>query len=154
MTVIECDRCLPGQNGDRIDVHRVDQLPCEHVGLAIQRLTAGIVVPRELLADMLDMQRAYAPLLGPDTRTPAERAAAKAEREAEDARKLADAQARHAAARAKVDGKLAEVLDAHGPMSPGYALWPVCLGCDIDGYDAEPPEWPCSTWALIADESH
>lgn len=31
---------------------------------------------------------------------------------------------------------------------------PVCRGCDFDGYECEPPSWPCSTAALVytADE--
>lgn len=25
----------------------------------------------------------------------------------------------------------------------------VCHGCDVDGYDAEAPVWPCRTWQLL-----
>jgi DNA polymerase-1 len=42
----------------------------------IQKIARGIVIPREMLADYVGMQRTYAPLLRPDTRTAAERAAA------------------------------------------------------------------------------
>lgn len=45
--------------------------------------------------------------------------------------------------------------------SPAFALivalhWPndverpVCAGCDIDGYEAEEPEWPCRTIRVVA----
>ena len=36
---------------------------------------------------------------------------------------------------------------APGPEMSGW--WPVCLGCDGSGSDAEPPTWPCRTWTLI-----
>src|SRR5450755_4874815 len=41
------------------------------------------------------------------------------------------------------------VLELHraGPEMSGW--WPVCLGCDGSGSDAEPPAWPCRTWTLI-----
>ena len=38
----------------------------------------------------------------------------------------------------------------HGPAVKPYYRDPVCDGCDIEGYDAEPPEWPCRTWKLAA----
>lgn len=29
---------------------------------------------------------------------------------------------------------------------------PTCGGCDIDGYEAEAPEWPCRTVQTVADQ--
>ena len=47
------------------------------------------------------------------------------------------------------DPALRAVLELHraGPEMSGW--WPVCLGCDGSGSDAEPPAWPCRTWTLI-----
>jgi len=41
------------------------------------------------------------------------------------------------------------VLELHRPVIEGSGWWPVCLGCDSTGPDAEPPAWPCRTWTLI-----
>lgn len=41
-----------------------------------------------------------------------------------------------------------KVLDLHAADS---IEGPKCQGCDIDGYEAEQPEWPCATVELIAD---
>lgn len=34
------------------------------------------------------------------------------------------------------------IADLHSP-EPG--AWPRCTGCDVDGAEAEIPEWPCRT---------
>lgn len=66
---------------------------------------------------------------------------------------LAAAQARHAAARARLDGeKLREVLDHHGPCVYETESWAHCAGCDPGAYAEDDPEWPCSTWLLIMGE--
>lgn len=41
------------------------------------------------------------------------------------------------------------VLDLHAEQD-GVA-WTVCRGCDSDGYDAEPPPWPCRTVDAVAE---
>lgn len=45
------------------------------------------------------------------------------------------------------------VLDLHHEQGmyreSGYP-WPTCDGCDMDGYEAEPPEWPCRTVQAVA----
>lgn len=38
----------------------------------------------------------------------------------------------------------------HGPVVKSYYRDPVCDGCDMDGYECEPPEWPCRTWNVVA----
>lgn len=48
------------------------------------------------------------------------------------------------------------VVELHGPKpySVGFdgVVWRwQCEGCDLDGYEAEPPEWPCQTTRLIAE---
>lgn len=55
---------------------------------------------------------------------------------------------RHDQLIATATGLQRAVLELHAPV-PGARE--VCEGCDIDGYEAEPPEWPCRTWALAAD---
>jgi hypothetical protein len=46
-------------------------------------------------------------------------------------------------------GALRAVVELHAPdwYHPYYYG---CRGCDADGYEWEPPEWPCSTVELIA----
>ena len=40
------------------------------------------------------------------------------------------------------------VLDLH---SRGAGHYPECTGCDYEGYESEPPSWPCRTVEAIAD---
>jgi hypothetical protein len=57
----------------------------------------------------------------------------------------------HALLLASATGLHRAVLEMHGPvLEPAYH-WPVCNGCDFDGYEGEPPEWPCSTYILARD---
>jgi hypothetical protein len=37
------------------------------------------------------------------------------------------------------------VLELHGPSSWASE----CEGCEVAGYEAEQPDWPCQTWRLI-----
>lgn len=49
------------------------------------------------------------------------------------------------------DPTLRAVLHLHRPVFDSPGGWPVCQGCDsFDGPDAQPPDWPCRTWTLIA----
>lgn len=43
------------------------------------------------------------------------------------------------------------VLELHAPSVEDAYAYPVCRGCDADGYDCEPPEWPCRTYVLARD---
>jgi hypothetical protein len=53
---------------------------------------------------------------------------------------------------------LRAVVELHAPVThyPGsdvsVGFRPQCFGCEIDGYDAEHPEWPCGTVKAIARE--
>lgn len=41
------------------------------------------------------------------------------------------------------------ILDLHQRV-PNHSNWR-CEGCNLDGYEAEPPEWPCDTTVAIAE---
>lgn len=48
---------------------------------------------------------------------------------------------------------LRAVIELHAPR-PYFDHtpdWLICKGCDLDGYDAENPPWPCSTVRTIAE---
>lgn len=53
----------------------------------------------------------------------------------------------HAALLQATAGALREVVELHAPV---WAYMWECQGCDADGYEWEPPSWPCSTVELIA----
>lgn len=49
---------------------------------------------------------------------------------------------------------LYEVIELHGPQpwmiaTDGTVRRWVCEGCDLAGYDAEAPDWPCKTTGVI-----
>jgi hypothetical protein len=46
-------------------------------------------------------------------------------------------------------GALRAVVELHAPVWDSCREWE-CQGCDADGYDWEPPSWPCSTTELVA----
>ena len=49
-----------------------------------------------------------------------------------------------------LDPTVRAVLEHHRPVREPEVDVPICRGCDTeDDPDAEPPTWPCSTWALI-----
>jgi hypothetical protein len=50
---------------------------------------------------------------------------------------------------AAIDDPLARaILDLHAADTEEH---PECEGCEFGGYDAEAPEWPCSTVRLVAE---
>lgn len=50
-----------------------------------------------------------------------------------------------------VDPMIAEVLLLHCPEEKGKGWWfNRCEGCDWEGYEGEPPSWPCRTVRLIS----
>ena len=74
------------------------------------------------------------------------------EERAEWARKSEERKQRAAEYAAKIDA-ISEpvaraVLDLHARKAR-YSNWQVCEGCDINGYEAEEPGWPCRTVVLI-----
>jgi hypothetical protein len=80
--------------------------------------------------------------------TPAERAEHERHR-AEYERLVAEREAKLAAARARLAGIVEEpartILNLHHE-DEGEA----CQGCEFDGWEAEPPVWPCITTVTIA----
>lgn len=45
---------------------------------------------------------------------------------------------------------LAELEALHSPARGDYGFtWPRCDGCDMDGFEAESPAWPCRTAAIL-----
>ena len=84
--------------------------------------------------------------------------------QAEEDRRAAELDAKRAAVAARIPGELARldalddpvsraVLDLHA-RRPWYAYdtatWWTCTGCDMDGYEAEEPRWPCRTAEAVA----
>ncbi|MER7280381.1 hypothetical protein ABT369_38690 [Dactylosporangium sp. NPDC000244] len=64
----------------------------------------------------------------------------------------------HAVAALQALAALRAVIDEHKPETtyPGTTTsvgrFPLCFACDLDGYDADHPEWPCSPIRTIARE--
>ena len=63
------------------------------------------------------------------------------QRRAEHAAKLAAAREQLAGI---VEEPVRTILDLHHEHDS------CCAGCDFDGYEAEPPDWPCTTTVTIA----
>jgi hypothetical protein len=57
--------------------------------------------------------------------------------------------ARHAVLMSSTDVVVRAVAELHEPVFGPYRSYPVCEGCDMDGYECEPAEWPCRTWVLL-----
>ena len=113
-------------------------MPTEDHTLIVTKRTSFAGLPREILLD--------AGLVEP---TDAERAAAERARAEYERRAAARAQVLAAAREqlAAITDPLARtVLDLHEEHDDG-----TCLGDDIDGYDAERPDWPCRTTVAIAE---
>jgi hypothetical protein len=114
-----------------------------------QKIASHVEVSRKLMADGgFLIPELFRPRLLAQNEHAAEKAARKAKRDAA----RAEADERHRLARERVDPALVPVLDHHGPVvSQDYGYGQVaCEGCDA-GWNAEDnPEWPCSTWLLIA----
>ena len=112
----------------------------------VKRLSYYVPVSTEMLAQADELAAAFrAALVAPPPTAEQKRAAA-----ARRAQELAAAVARHETARTQLSGRLVDVLDLHAPQLPEYALWLQCHGCEAEGYDAEPPRWPCTTWCVAA----
>jgi hypothetical protein len=88
-------------------------------------LAAGVVEPTE--AERAEMERQAA--------ESKQRAAEREERLAEARRKLA----------AITDPLTRAILDLHAEDGRHE-----CEGCDFSGYEAEQPDWPCSTVEIVA----
>ncbi len=64
--------------------------------------------------------------------------------------KLDRERARHAELLHSDDRLVVHLVELHAPDNTHS--WPVCQGCDHEGYESEPPSWPCRTWSLLAEE--
>jgi len=56
---------------------------------------------------------------------------------------------------AATDPLVRELVELHGPVPQwvqpdGTVTSWVCRGCEFSGYEADPPNWPCETSAVIA----
>lgn len=71
--------------------------------------------------------------------------------QAERARIDAARAAKHAQLLGDPHQTIRHVVELHAPVQAS-ASWLECHGCDVAGYDAEPPWWPCATWRLLAGE--
>lgn len=60
--------------------------------------------------------------------------------------------AEHARLLASAEPILRGVLEMHGPhVNQSYTAYPAeCWGCDIGGYEGEPPDFPCATYRRFA----
>jgi hypothetical protein len=85
--------------------------------------------------------------LGPETRSPDQ---IKADRQAflvETEMIVEKVKADHAAVVAAAPDLLRPILELHAPTADRY---PRCDGCDMSGWEAEAPEFPCRTYELAS----
>lgn len=47
-------------------------------------------------------------------------------------------------------GQILALFTLHAPVETAYGH--VCEGCDTEGYECEPPMWPCRTALILLDE--
>lgn len=92
-----------------------------------------------MVAEMLDRWR------NPRPDTP-EEIAAREEWEAETQWIVQRRQEIHRQHVERAEPLAAAVLQLHAPSEERHAR---CLGCDYDGFEAEPPEFPCRTYRLV-----
>lgn len=112
----------------------------------VQKIGAIVSVSKELL-----QRSAFLPApWQPDTRTDEQKASDRAAREEVERERRATVSAAHIAALAGADAFRRAVLELHAPVFGEYSSWPVCEGCDMNGYEAEAPEHPCRTYELAA----
>jgi hypothetical protein len=90
--------------------------------------------------------------MSPDPKVVAARRARIAEREREAEVAFVAQTGRHRELMARVDlpSLARKVLELHAPDRGSLGV--VCRGCEFEGNEAEPPAWPCSTWALVAED--
>ena len=115
------------------------------IGNRVRSVEAFIPIPHELLQEYRGLyKRMFGPLTDEER---AEYQRKSEEREAEQRRQLDQ----HVHLLASTTGFRRAVLELHGPVEESAYAWPVCQGCDADGYEWEPPEWPCRTYVLARD---
>lgn len=105
-------------------------------GRVIRKLSAYVPISAELLLEPTDEDR--------------ERWRKRAEERAAEYRA---ALARHDELLATTTGLRHAILGLHAPVPKSYGDEHECRGCELNGYDAEHPDWPCRTYELARDES-
>lgn len=111
----------------------------------VRKIEYLISIPAELAEEYRDLrERLFC------TPTPEDREQVRS-RQAEREREQAEQLSAHEQRLQHATGLRRAVLELHGPSVEESYVYPVCHGCDADGYDVEPPEWPCRTYALARD---
>lgn len=117
----------------------------------VQEINEGTFVPQvwmnAIVDSIVESNRRWDRLMGIPEPTEYEKSLWREEHRAKDA-------ARHRELAADADAldivalehpALAAVIELHRPVDCYAGEWPVCDGCDMDGYEAERPGWPCRT---------
>ncbi len=119
--------------------------PIQKVGMIVQ-------VSKEMLADHVGWQSAMLNMFRPDNRTPEQREADRAVMLARFAETRQRIEAEHATVLAAAHPLVLPILELHGPVfgEAGYDNTAYCEGCDVDGYEAEQPGFPCRTYDLAS----
>jgi hypothetical protein len=116
--------------------------------------SGGFIPPiwlSEAHADLIEHAMRTTLGLPPDTRTPEQRTADRAEYERSRVQHHAATSAAHDALIAEATGLRRAVLELHGPEREPYGWEPRCHGCESAGWESEQPEFPCSTYVLARD---
>lgn len=120
-------------------------------GFQVNKIGFSVPVSSELLRQAQEVGEAMQIAMGlkPDPRTPEQIAADRAVWEEQRRQERADIDAKHSAALANAEGLARAVLVLHAPVFDSeWSRYAVCQGCDIDGYEAEWPAFPCRTYGL------
>jgi hypothetical protein len=108
-----------------------------------------ITVSAETLRDVQQMNGFFRALMGPDTRTPEQKAADKAARAVVVDRMRAETAAAHIAL-CKQAGQFRQILKLHAPAySHDTQAYAHCDGCDAGSNAEDSPSFPCRTYELI-----
>lgn len=123
----------------------------ESPSIPVTKIGSFITVSNEVLADALQAHYMMANLWKPDTRTDEEKRAAHEAWMAEGAAAQAAITAEHSTVLARVHPVLIPILELHGPVfSSEGDLHAHCEGCEVYGYEAEEPGFPCQTYILAS----
>lgn len=120
----------------------------------IKKISATLPVSTELLVPQWVTEGMFRWIFGPDSRTEAEKEQARRDAEvwrAEQQRQQDEVLREHAERLAASGGLRRAILELHAPVVSDYSYTPRCEGCDMDGYDAEPPPFPCRSYELARD---
>jgi hypothetical protein len=114
--------------------------------LTVHKLGSYVIVSEEVLAMAQEFQNMLATALDPNAPKPPPPVDPGPN---PDYIRLLDAA--HDAARLNPTAlPLTDLLTLHSPKWSGYGASYQCMGDMFSGYDAEPPDWPCETVAVVA----